>query len=409
MRITNERYLSIENIIERDAIKPPPAVLYECNETISMDINKGEIIMTKKRNIILSIGIMAIVLMIGGGLGIYYFSPSNYIAIDVNPSIELHTNRLNQVTSINPVNEDAKQLMAGYVMADKSLETVIEDIVDRMILNGYLAADKDNQILITTEDNDAAAQLSAKINTIISAYLTERQLDANVLQQGIKINTQSIDSAHEDNVSAGKMTIIQKIMENDNSITLDELLNMRISDLLTLAANKNVDLTGLVTGTANQEDGQNDGTYEDQQDNENDGDKEDQQDIEGENDSDKEDQQDIENENDDEDQKDIENENDNDDEDQQDIEDENDSDDEDQQDIEDENDSYYEDQRDIEHENDNDYEEQYNYENEDNNEDQHDYESKNEDKHTYGNYKNEDQQDYENDSNHENSHDEDED
>jgi hypothetical protein len=67
-----------------------------------------------KRNILLSSGIMLALLVIGAIIWGYFTLPSNYISLDVNPSIEIQTNRLNQVVSINPVNEDAKQVMAGY-------------------------------------------------------------------------------------------------------------------------------------------------------------------------------------------------------------------------------------------------------------------------------------------------------
>ena len=53
-----------------------------------------------------------------GALGFYFLAPSGYIALDLNPSIEIRTNRLDQVVSVKAVNEDAKRLLADYKLTD---------------------------------------------------------------------------------------------------------------------------------------------------------------------------------------------------------------------------------------------------------------------------------------------------
>lgn len=302
----------------------------------------------KKRNLALPIGMTAIVLIIGIFVGMYYIAPSSYLSIDVNPSIEIHTNRLNQVTSVYPVNEDAQKLMSGYVLSDKSLENVIEDIVDRLILSGYLTSELDNQILISTGDKESSGKLLERADTIIATYLGEKQLDAKVLQQNIVISAQSIEEAHETNVSAGKMSVIDKIIEKDADLNKEDLADERISDLVSLAAANNVDAITSATvkqpqestqkNDANEVNGsksvsvtkpatnkvdaitsatvkqpkqnvQKSGTNEDQEDIENYG-KED-RDYEDGNYEDNDDQEDFENDGDNEDQQDIENDDDN--------------------------------------------------------------------------------------------------
>jgi AAA ATPase containing von Willebrand factor type A (vWA) domain len=211
-----------------------------------MKREKMNMTITKNKNIVLlAFGIILIVLAIGGTLGFYYMAPSSYLALDVNPSIEIHTNRLNQVTSVNPVNEDAKKIMAGYQLTDKNIETVIKNIVDRMILNGFIAPDKDNQILITTGEDQNASELSKTVNTIVETYLTEKQVDANLIPQSIKITSKSMEEAHRNHVSAGKMAIIQKLVENDSTLTVKQLIRERISDLVDLAVSKNISLDGI--------------------------------------------------------------------------------------------------------------------------------------------------------------------
>jgi hypothetical protein len=201
---------------------------------------------TKKRKSILAIGLIAAVLLIGTGVGFYLKAPNSMIAIDINPSIELHTNRLNQVVSINPVNEDAVQLMAGYQLKDRDLEDVIEDIVDRMILGGYLITGQENQILITGDDTNTSVELLSKVNTAISAYLQQKQLQAELLQQRIEISDADEEIAHDNDVSAGKMAIINKLLENNNGLTTEELASASIKELVQLSIDYNISLEDLI-------------------------------------------------------------------------------------------------------------------------------------------------------------------
>lgn len=201
----------------------------------------------RNRKIILPIGMVAAILAIGIMAAVYYLSPANYLSLDVNPSIELQTNRLNQVVSVNPVNEDAKQILAGYELTDRNLETVIKDIVDRMIVNGYIASDLDNEILISTEDKSTTSTLADTVNNIITAYLKEKQLAASTILQTVNATDEELQASHANNVSVGKMRLIQSLIANNSTLTVEELSGMRISDLLALSTVKNSSMDATTT------------------------------------------------------------------------------------------------------------------------------------------------------------------
>lgn len=69
-------------------------------------------------------------------LGIIINQPAYTFTMDVNPSIEIKSNRLNKVVEINPLNEDAKNLLKDFKHKDKSLQKTIEDLADLMVLKG---------------------------------------------------------------------------------------------------------------------------------------------------------------------------------------------------------------------------------------------------------------------------------
>ncbi len=207
----------------------------------------------KKRNVLLLSGIMLALLAVGFIIWGYLIVPSNYISLDVNPSIEIQTNRLGQVVSIKPVNEDAKQVMAGYQLTDKNLEVVIKNIVDRMILNGYLAPDKDNRVLISI-NNNADVELKKNLDAVISAYLEEKRLNATLLHQSVELDVHAVKAAQENDISAGKMELISELIQGDPMLSIEELSTVRISDLIELLETIDIRIDDLNEGNSVNED-----------------------------------------------------------------------------------------------------------------------------------------------------------
>lgn len=194
----------------------------------------------------IAIGGISLFITAAAGMGLYLNAPSNMFSIDVNPSIELHTNRLGYVVSVDPVNEDAKLIMAGYQLNDRDLETVIEDIVDRMILNGYLISEDTNQILITA-DEDISTDFMDKVDTLLTEYLQEMQFDVSVLDQLIDMNAESIEAAHDYEISVGKMAIIEKLLSENPNISLEDLVDESIKQLMQLAEEQGISPDNLIT------------------------------------------------------------------------------------------------------------------------------------------------------------------
>mgnify|MGYP007117143858 CR=1 FL=1 len=111
--------------------------------------------------------------LVAAGAAFYFLSPAQRIALDVNPSIELETTRLEKVSKIIPLNDDAKKLLEGYTPKDNDLDDVLEDLVDRMMEQGYLANEKKNDVLITVDDRGASQKTLDKVNKKVAQYIAE--------------------------------------------------------------------------------------------------------------------------------------------------------------------------------------------------------------------------------------------
>jgi len=234
----------------------------------------------ENRKSILTIISVVAVLLIGTGIGAYYYyvMPNNFLILDVNPSIKIEVNRLNQVTSVDGINADADQMLEGYAITDNNLETVIGEIVDRMILNGYLVDGVDNNILVTTNDDDNSVTLSNLANKALTDYLTVKGITANQIQLKLTITEQEMEQNENGEKSSGKEAIIEQILLVNPSLDKDLLEDMTISELMAIAQENNVTLDvnyykeGELeqNGNDDQTDDQNDDQIDNQNDDQND-------------------------------------------------------------------------------------------------------------------------------------------
>ncbi|MEG2597524.1 MAG: hypothetical protein RR977_03765, partial [Oscillospiraceae bacterium] len=197
---------------------------------------------TTFRNIMIGLVGTAILL---AGVAFYLMYPAQYLALDVNPSIEMQTNRLGRVVSMVGVNEDARTLLTDYRASGQKLDKVLEQIVNRMVENGYVSAEKMNDILVTSVKGAMSDKDLLQISEKIQQELAKHQLSGEIVTQTITLDKNTEQNAAQNEVSAGKMAVIEKLTGKDLSLTAEELANMRIGDLLTYAEKNNISLDTL--------------------------------------------------------------------------------------------------------------------------------------------------------------------
>lgn len=175
---------------------------------------------TKKRYFVLPIIILAIAIM-----GVVATQPANSLTMDVNPSIEIVTNRLDRVVEINPLNDDARELLKSFNPKDKNLERTVNDLVDLMILTGHIRGGEDNFVMITVADNSVDGRLVNKVNRAIQAMLENKQIEATVLNQAIASSDRGVNQT-------GVQLAAQRIQQLDGGLTAEEIESMTVKELI---------------------------------------------------------------------------------------------------------------------------------------------------------------------------------
>ncbi len=171
-------------------------------------------------------------------IGFMFMSPANSLTMDVNPSIELVTNRLDRVVEINPLNEDAEKLLKDFESKDKNLETTVNDLVDLMILTGHIKGGEDNFVMLTVEDSSVDSKFVDRVNRAIAAMLENKQIEATVLNQ-------SINAQEKESGQTGTEIVAQRLKQIDSRLSIEEIEDMTVRELVQYANENNIVIENL--------------------------------------------------------------------------------------------------------------------------------------------------------------------
>jgi hypothetical protein len=176
----------------------------------------------------------AIALVLGVSPVAYgYVTPTDYVTIDINPSVELVTNRFNKVIRINPLNEDGNKLVDGIKLNNKNLDEAVNLLIKSANEGGYLTQELENQVLVTvcSKNEERSKEMETKLETVVKNELKEEKSEST------SVTTQSVDmESHEQaeklGISSGKMNLIQKLEEVKPGVNYQEYSNKPVKDIM---------------------------------------------------------------------------------------------------------------------------------------------------------------------------------
>ncbi len=195
----------------------------------------------------LAIGLAVLCLVLVGGIGGFfgyqnYYAVDSIVAFDVNPSIQLEVNKEEKVLSAEPLNADASKIMFDMDLKGTDLNVATNAIIGSMLRNGYLS-DIANSILITVEngDDEKAAALQEQLVSEINQILGSNNIEGSILSQTLSTNNSDLqEKASTYNISIGKASLIEEILDTNSQYTFDQLAALSIQELNILAAAKEV-------------------------------------------------------------------------------------------------------------------------------------------------------------------------
>ena len=221
----------------------------------SLDEEKTKKGINKKFNIFsrgfIGVAAAACVLLAVGMVGVPYygnnFVPDSHVDIDVNPGVEIVTNKKNKVLNVQSTNKDGDSVIDGMNLKDTELKVAVNALIGSMVQKGYIE-NNNTGILVTVRNNNPnkAKEVKKEVLDDINIALDKNDVKANVMNQILKNAVDADKFAKENNISIGKAVFVLNLAAKDNTLDAKELAKMRVTDIADLIEKKGIDIKDIV-------------------------------------------------------------------------------------------------------------------------------------------------------------------
>lgn len=157
---------------------------------------------------------------------------ASVVSIDVNPSIQINVNKNRRVVSVEPMNEDAKDIIGDMNFKGTDLNVAINAILGSMISKGYLS-EIANSILISVDNANQkeAAALQELLMNEVENILQSDTFKGAIIGQTIKDDAALRESAKQYGITMSKAQLINEIINQNTKLRFEDLVKLPINDL----------------------------------------------------------------------------------------------------------------------------------------------------------------------------------
>lgn len=222
---------------------------------VSVDAERIEKGMKKKFNIFgkgfVGVAAAACVLFAVGVVGVPYYGnnyvPDSHVDIDVNPGVEIVTNKKNKVLEVQSTNQDGAAVIDGMNLKNTELKVAVNALIGSMVQKGYIQNDNTGILVTVRNDNeDKANKVKAEVLNDINTALSTNSVQATVINQTVKTTVDAKKFAAENNISIGKAVFVLNLAAKDASLDAKELAKMKVSEIANLVVQKGIDIRDIV-------------------------------------------------------------------------------------------------------------------------------------------------------------------
>ena len=222
---------------------------------VSVDAERMEKGMKKKFNIFgkgfVGVAAAACVLFAVGVVGVPYYGnnyvPDSHVDIDVNPGVEIVTNKKNKVLEVQSTNQDGADVIDGMNLKNTELKVAVNALIGSMVQKGYIQNDNTGILVTVRNDNeDKANKVKAEVLNDINTALSTNSIQATVINQTVKSTVDAKKFATENNTSIGKAVFVLNLAAKDSSLDAKELAKMKVREIANLVVQKGIDIRDIV-------------------------------------------------------------------------------------------------------------------------------------------------------------------
>ncbi len=156
---------------------------------------------------------------------------ASYVTVDINPSVEVISNKKGIVISVNALNDDAQVLLEGETLEGKTTADVVVEIADLAIKLGYLREGGNVCITASADSEEIEAKVNDAINKAMNKFKEQKQFAFEVVDGAKQIGRDIVEKAEELGVTAGKYRLILRAMAFDSTLTFEAAKEMSAGEL----------------------------------------------------------------------------------------------------------------------------------------------------------------------------------
>lgn len=172
------------------------------------------------------------------------------LSLDVNPSIELILNKQEKVIKCVGKNEDSQKIIKNMDLKNVDADVALNAVVGSLYQNGYLDKNiKDNDILLSVDNKDKTKtmDLEKKYANILKNTLKSNHTSGTILTQKDISNSNIKKLAEKYQISEGKASFIEKLIEKSPDLNFEKLATMNIKELVNYMKTNNLKIENLET------------------------------------------------------------------------------------------------------------------------------------------------------------------
>lgn len=179
--------------------------------------------------------------MIPGTADIY-----GYVAVDINPSMEFGIDRNYEVVEAVAFNDYGKKLMDDMDVLHKPVDVVILEVIKQSKKRGYINAGEKTDVLISAsfknvnnETGSTEGSSSSEIDKLLDEIEKEIEgYDINIDGKTVKLAYEAREAARKHDISMGRYDLYLKLNNLKDTVTIEEVNAMKVSDLLKIVDGK---------------------------------------------------------------------------------------------------------------------------------------------------------------------------
>ncbi|MGE5589093.1 MAG: anti-sigma factor domain-containing protein [Bacillota bacterium] len=160
-----------------------------------------------------------------------------YVAVDINPSLELQVDARGTVLDAQAVNDDAVPLLQQLSLKGLALQQALQQITEKAIGAGYLSAANDNMVLITVTPGSAEKPVPEVVQQQVRA--SQQATAALLKDRGLPNQVESLaapaevrEAARREGVPTGKLVVASEAARQGVVLTKDQLKNEPLTKAL---------------------------------------------------------------------------------------------------------------------------------------------------------------------------------